>query len=105
MITHGVVGAPRTRPPLDPELRDHAALDPLEQAAHREAVELLYAVLGQLDPDKRAAFVLAELEELSMTEVADAIGANVNTVASRVRAGRRQFEAALRRLRAKDGWR
>jgi RNA polymerase sigma-70 factor (ECF subfamily) len=90
---------------LDPELRDETAQDPLEQRARSEAVELLYAALGELDPEKRAAFVLAELEEMTIPEVSLAVGANVNTVASRVKAGRRQFEAALRRLRAKNDWR
>lgn len=90
---------------IDAELRDEGALDPLEQRARNEAVALLYAALAELDPDKRAAFVLAELEEMTLPEVALAVGANVNTVASRVKAGRRQFEAALRRLRAKDDWR
>jgi len=90
--------------PLDPNLRDDDALDPLEQSARSEAVQILYAALGELDPEKRAAFVLAELEEMTIAEVALAVGANINTVASRVKAGRRQFEAALRRLRAKDDW-
>ena len=90
---------------IDANFRDERGLDPLEQRARSEAVALLYAALGALDPEKRAAFVLAELEEMSMTEVALAVGANVNTVSSRVKAARRQFEAALRRLRAKDDWR
>jgi RNA polymerase sigma-70 factor (ECF subfamily) len=89
---------------LDPDLRDDRAQDPLEQRARSEAVQLLYAALAELDPEKRAAFVLAELEEMTTAEVALAVGANINTVASRVRAGRHQFEAALRRLRAKDTW-
>lgn len=87
------------------ELRDEHAPDPLEQRARSEAVALLYAALAALDPEKRAAFVLAELEEMSLAEVALAVGANVNTVSSRLKAARRQFEAALRRLRAKDEWR
>jgi RNA polymerase sigma-70 factor, ECF subfamily len=88
--------------PLDAEVHDERAPDPLEQCARSEATELLYALLGELDPDKRAAFVLAELEEMTIYEIALAVGANVNTVSSRVKAGRRQFEAALRRLRAKE---
>jgi len=90
---------------LDVELRDEQALDPLEHHARSEAVSLLYAALGQLDPDKRAAVVLAELEEMSLAEVAAAVGSNVNTVSSRVKAARRQFEAAVRHLRAKDVFR
>jgi RNA polymerase sigma-70 factor (ECF subfamily) len=89
---------------LDDELSDHKP-DPHEQNVQREAAELLYRVLDELDEDKRAAFVLAELEEMSMAEIATAVGANVNTVASRVQAARRQFEGALRRLRAQDDWR
>src|SRR6478609_8753609 len=87
---------------IDVELRDQQSLDPQEQHARSEAVALLYAALSELDPDKRAAFVLAELEEMTMAEVALAVGSNVNTVSSRVKAARRQFEAAVRRLRAKD---
>jgi len=90
---------------IDVELRDQQSLDPHEQHARSEAVALLYAALSELDPDKRAAFVLAELEEMTMAEVAVAVGSNVNTVSSRVKAARRQFEAAVRRLRAKDDWR
>lgn len=91
--------------PIDVDLRDEQSLDPHEQRARSEAVELLYSALSELDPDKRAAFVLAELEEMTMAEVAVAVGSNVNTVSSRVKAARRQFEAAVRRLRAKDDWR
>jgi RNA polymerase sigma-70 factor (ECF subfamily) len=90
---------------IDFDPRDESASDPLEQRERSEAVALLYAALAELDPEKRAAFVLAELEEMSMAEVALSLGVNVNTVSSRVKAARRQFEAALRRLRAKDGWR
>jgi RNA polymerase sigma-70 factor (ECF subfamily) len=89
---------------LDVDLRD-ARPDPHEQNVQREAAELLYRALDELDAEKRAAFVLAELEEMSMAEIATAVGANVNTVSSRVQAARRQFESALRRLRAKDDWR
>lgn len=89
---------------LDAELRDHAP-DPHEQRVQREAAELLYRVLDELDADKRAAFVLAELEEMTIAEIATAVGANVNTVSSRVQAARRQFESALRRIRAQDDWR
>ena len=90
---------------IDAELHDQLGLDPHEHYARSEAVELLYKTLAELDPEKRAVFVLAELEEMTMTEVASAVGENVNTVSSRVKAARRQFEAALRRLRAKDDWR
>ena len=45
---------------------------------------------------------LAELEELSAPEIAEALGENLNTVYSRVRAARAEFEAALQRARARS---
>ncbi|HVI02411.1 MAG TPA: sigma-70 region 4 domain-containing protein, partial [Enhygromyxa sp.] len=41
--------------------------------------------------DKRAAFVLAEIEGMTGPEVADALELNVNTANSRVRAARQAF--------------
>lgn len=87
---------------LGPELPDPDAPDPLEQAARGEAVQFLDAQLLALDPDKRAVFILAELEGMSCPEIAAAVGANVNTVMSRLKAARAKFEAALRRHQARD---
>lgn len=84
------------------EVADADAPDPLEQAARSEAVEFLDAQLCALDPDKRAVFILGELEGMSGPEIAEAVGANVNTVMSRLKAARAQFEAAVRRHQARD---
>jgi RNA polymerase sigma-70 factor, ECF subfamily len=84
------------------ELADPAAPDPLEQAARSEAVVFLDAQLGALEPDKRAVFILGELEGMSAPEIAEAVGANVHTVTSRLKAARAQFEAAVRRHQARD---
>lgn len=84
------------------ELPDPQAPDPLEQAARGEAVQFLDAQLAALEPDKRAVFILAELEGMSCPEIAAAVGANVNTVMSRLKAARAKFEAALARHRARD---
>lgn len=94
----------RSRPVLAElgELADALALDPLEQAARSEAVAFLDRQLDALDPDKRAVFILGELEGMSCPEIAEAVGANVNTVTSRLKAARAQFEAAVRRHQARD---
>jgi RNA polymerase sigma-70 factor (ECF subfamily) len=42
---------------------------------------------------------------MPVTEIALAVGVNLNTVYARLRAARRTFEAAARRYRAKDLWR
>jgi RNA polymerase sigma-70 factor (ECF subfamily) len=48
-----------------------------------------------MDPDKRAILVLIELEQMTVGEAADALGINVNTAYSRLRAARAAFEAAV----------
>jgi RNA polymerase sigma-70 factor, ECF subfamily len=78
---------------------------PQDQAARREAIALLHAILGDLDPDKRAIFVMVELEQLSAPEIAEELGIPLNTVYSRLRAARREFEASLKRRRARERWR
>ncbi len=63
----------------------------------RHALAVLDEVLEALDDDKRAVFVLYEVEELAMKEVAEAVGCPLQTAYARLYAARRQFDAALRR--------
>jgi RNA polymerase sigma-70 factor (ECF subfamily) len=94
-------GAGRQRTlPLDGSLVDPAA-DPGRTSELHESVRLFHALLRELSEPKRTAFVLSELEELSVPEIAEALGENLNTVYSRVRAARAEFDAALRRERAR----
>jgi RNA polymerase sigma-70 factor (ECF subfamily) len=76
---------------------------PHDDVARRQAVALLYRLLDELDEDKRAVFVLVELEERSVPEVAAALGLNLNTAYARLRAARQQFEAAMARQTATAG--
>jgi len=93
---------------LDDEMADAAQAAPDELSARAENVRLAYRLLGELDPDKRAVFFLAELEQLPAPEIARALEIPVNTVYSRLRAARREFEAALGRYEAqasrRDRW-
>lgn len=59
------------------------------------ALELLARALDALDEDKRAVFVLAELEELDMADVADAVGCPLKTAYSRLYAAREIFARVL----------
>jgi RNA polymerase sigma-70 factor (ECF subfamily) len=81
------------------------ASDPHERALKAEAARVLHAILDELDDEKREVFVLAELEQMSAPEIAEAVGAPLNTVYSRLRAARQAFEAGVARHRARDGWR
>lgn len=74
---------------------------PSAEAEQAEAVRLLDALLAEIDEDKREVLVLAQLEEMTVPEIAELLGANVNTVYARLRAARRDFDAAHARHRAR----
>jgi RNA polymerase sigma-70 factor (ECF subfamily) len=97
-------GAATMDPDVD-QLRDAAERGPHERIAEREAVRALHAILDELDDEKREIFVLAELEQMTVPEIAEAVEVNVNTVYSRLRAARRDFDQAVLRHRAREQWR
>jgi RNA polymerase sigma-70 factor (ECF subfamily) len=87
------------------DTRAHPSAQPDDGAARAEAIATLYAILDQLDDDKREVFVLAELEELTAPQIAAALEVNVNTVYARLRAARLAFNEAVARHKARDQWR
>jgi RNA polymerase sigma-70 factor, ECF subfamily len=89
--------------PVDDLSTGHAS--PEDNAVATEAVQLLHELLESLDDDRREVFILAELEQWSIAEIAEATGVNVNTASSRLRLARETFEKAAERLRARDAWR
>ncbi len=68
-----------------------------EELERRRTRAQLLALLEQLDEDKRDVFVLYELEELSMSEVAEAVGCPLTTAYSRLHAARKFVRAAFAR--------
>jgi RNA polymerase sigma-70 factor (ECF subfamily) len=79
----------------DPDVMTSGDQSPQASVEQSERVRLLHRLLGELDDDKRDVFVLSELEGLTMVEIAEALDVNANTIASRLRAARREFEVAL----------
>lgn len=75
---------------------------PANHVERRERYDALDWVLGQLDEGKRLVFVLAELEQLTLVEIGEIVGANPNTVATRLRAARQAFEKALARFQTRE---
>jgi RNA polymerase sigma-70 factor (ECF subfamily) len=65
--------------------------EPQRLIEQREAARFLFRLLDMLDDDKREVLILAELEQMTVPEIADAIGVNLNTVYSRVKAARKAF--------------
>lgn len=71
-----------------------------DAALVREREALVRRALEALDIDKRAVFVLSELDEQAMPEIVAALGIPLNTGYSRLRAARQDFTQAVRRLSA-----
>jgi len=83
-------------------LVDHRENGPVSQIERAEGYDALDRVLAELDEPKRLVFVLAELEQMTLSEIGEVVGANSNTVATRLRAARQAFEKALARFRARE---
>ncbi|WP_437725047.1 RNA polymerase sigma factor [Sorangium sp. So ce861] len=92
--------------PEDPEaVAGPEADQPDARTEQAEAVRIFYELLDELDEEKREVFVLAELEQMTAPAIAEVAGINVNTVYSRLRAARHDFEQAVLRHRARGTWR
>jgi RNA polymerase sigma-70 factor, ECF subfamily len=89
----------------DLEALPDSGAGPQEAAMRAQATRLLDRLLEELDDDKRAVLILAELEQMSAPEIAAALELPLNTVYSRLRLAREQFAAAAARSRARDEWR
>ena len=90
---------------VDPDTLGATGNGPAETAEKAEAVRLLHELLDELADERREVFVMAELEQMGMPEIAEALAINVNTAYARLRAARQEFEQALSRHRARDMWR
>ncbi|MBX3192297.1 MAG: RNA polymerase sigma factor [Labilithrix sp.] len=84
-----------TEDPVGPETASVGT--PEGALAEREALALLDKALDELDDDKRAVFVLYEVEGLEMPEVAEALSCPVQTAYSRLHAARKDVEKSMRR--------
>ena len=68
------------------------APDPEASTETRRLTVLFAQVLEQLSLEQRAVFVLYELEDFTMAEIAQTLALRPGTVASRLRRGRETFE-------------
>jgi RNA polymerase sigma-70 factor, ECF subfamily len=90
--------ADRRRPATSVDNIDlFAAIQPTaeELLDDRRAHEALRQVLQAIPIDLRVVFVLFELEELTMVEIARLLGLPMGTVASRLRRAREKFQKAV----------
>lgn len=90
------------------EVFDESALDSIDprpgpdaRLDEERARAILDAILDSMSDELRTVFVMSEVEEMTMAEIAFAIGIPPGTVASRLRRAREEFAAAARRFRAR----
>jgi RNA polymerase sigma-70 factor (ECF subfamily) len=76
----------------DPAPQQDATLD------HQRALEQLSAVLEAMPVERRAVFVLYEIEGITMAEIASMLQIPPGTVASRLRLARDEFRSKTARL-------
>ncbi len=67
----------------------------LSKIEARDQVKALYAVLDQVSAESREAFILFEVEELKLREIAEMTDTSINTVAARVRRTRERLRTFL----------
>lgn len=79
---------------LEHQLRDPKAM-PDETAERTEALRVVSELLDQLDGEKRAVLVLADIEGFTAQEIADATGVGINTVYTRLRRARLRLNELL----------
>ena len=91
----------RREQPMDDATQDqvpHEALSPEDLMVARDAKLRLSAALDCLEPDKRAVFVMFELEGIGCSDIAETLGVPKGTVFSRLASARQVFLEALARF-------
>lgn len=103
VVLHHLRGRTRAeqRLRLLPEPGPRPGLD--DDLARAHAITAVQTFLDQLDEGRRMVFALIDIEGLSAPEVAQALSLNLNTVYSRLRVARSQFESYIQRLQREPG--
>lgn len=85
-----------------PEVADGGATGE-DRVARREAHELIQLALASLEPERRAVFVMYELEGISVADISESMGTPQATTYTRLRVGREEFTEAVRRIQLRRG--
>ncbi len=83
---------------------EDTAPGPDDLTARRQAQRILQQALGTLPEERRVAFVLHELEGLSVKEVSEVMQVPTPTTYSRLKLARDEVAKALRRFRLGESW-
>jgi RNA polymerase sigma-70 factor (ECF subfamily) len=83
---------------------DADAASPEHELTAAESRRRLDELLDELELDKRAVFVMFEIEELPCEDIAQILGVPLGTVYSRLHAARKAFQKALARMHAREAY-
>jgi len=87
----------RSKPtvPLGDEQIVEKMPSPYDRVNQRQTLVFIERFAETLNDDQRTVFVLAEIQQMRVSEIAELLGENLNTVYSRHRAVRKQLQEAL----------
>lgn len=88
--------------PPEPTLERAVTATPEEDLAAQQSRKRLELLLDDMDLEKRAVFVMFEIDEMPCEDIASLLGVPVGTVYSRLHSARKQFQRALLRLQARE---
>jgi RNA polymerase sigma-70 factor, ECF subfamily len=88
--------------PLSEETANPLQLTPLDLTVLGADIKRLWLLLAELDLPKREVLILAELEEMTAPEIAEAVGIPLNTAYSRLRVARQEFNELVARSLARE---
>ncbi|WP_437585763.1 RNA polymerase sigma factor [Sorangium sp. So ce1000] len=83
------------------ELAD-PGLDTERRVAQAETQRIVRELIQRIEKERRAVFVLYDLDGCDMHDIAQALQISVNTAWDRLRRARNEFTAAVKRLSARD---
>ena len=86
-----------------PDGEDSSGSRPDQELAALQKRRMVQEALERLDFKHRTVFVMHELNGHTVPEIASALDLPLNTLYSRLRNGRQQFAAAVRRLNLQGG--
>ncbi|MGE5785312.1 MAG: RNA polymerase sigma factor [Myxococcales bacterium] len=76
--------------------------DPEQQVTRSQSLEMLVAILDQMSEEMRQTFILYELEQLTLAEIAEMQQVPLGTVASRLRRARAHFNGVVEGLKRRE---
>ena len=86
---------------FEPDLTAHQGVGPEESAVAEQRRQVVIEALQAIDLQRRAVFVLYELDGEPMSEIARTLEIPPNTAYSRLRVAREEFTAAVKRIQAR----